>query len=338
LLQGLLALGLDPNRRARNGLTALDEAVIEDAGWAIRMLVGADAAKSHWLREVQGAAAPAAVRLLREEELAERLQSQLKDAAAVEWPLPPMLDGEWSLLKPPEAAPILARFLAPPPSRRRSPFLNLYAARSDPSPGEAANRERKRLTIRLGDRIQAARARPVSFYPGGRLVEALIAATPDAPAGCLCYIESDSGFLLLNGDSGAIHRFNRSAPVQLEQLQQAAEYLQFFCSAVHGPAGAFTILTSANRAPFVQGKATKEALALIEASAAPAQFRSNAPDPNDKSWKATAVVKYADVLARIEFQLDPRGMVSILDESQIGGDLPVLREVFVEGVRVYAGD
>lgn len=325
LLNRLVDFGLDLNQRDHNGLTALDVAMIADAEWAVLILVQKNAAKSRWIRKVEDASVAFPLRFLNKGEIAELLRSQMQDADAVNWPLMPMLDGKWDPLNAAEAAQTLATFLAAPPAR-------LQDRRAEARPDVVTNGDRS-LAIRLGDRIQAMRKRKISFYPDATIFEALIAAKPPhAAAGCLAYVATEKGSMLINGNMDDIYRFNDLVSVKLLQVQHASEYLQFICAAIQSELGAFTLLTEVGRVAFAPGAASSEALAWVERVAAPPAFLSDVPDPKDKSWRAKGSLRYGKRLFEGDFKIDQGGMVEISGAN--GTELPLLNEGFYHGMRI----
>lgn len=137
------------------------------------------------------------------------------------------------------------------------------------------------------------------------------------------YYLTDRGNLFrLNGTSPPIHEVNAKAPIKVTE-QNVLDYLRFFCFFVRGEEGPFYIAENMNdpNMPANMDAATQSA---VEGTLRPATFEGM----NEQGhYMCEAVVFYSNALFIATFAVQPTGMIEMLDDQPIAGDLPVRVEV-----------
>lgn len=133
------------------------------------------------------------------------------------------------------------------------------------------------------------------------------------------YLLRDQGRLFrLNGQSPNIHDVNAVDPITIDR-SNALDYLRFFCFFVHGDEGCFYIAETLDdpMLPTAFDTATQKTLAN---AIRPAQLDDS---ENSDGINATATVFYGNALFTGSFLIQPSGMVEMLDDEPLAGDLPV---------------
>ena len=133
------------------------------------------------------------------------------------------------------------------------------------------------------------------------------------------YLLRDQGRLFrLNGQSPNIHEVNAADPITIDR-SNALDYLRFFCFFVHGEEGCFYIAETLDdpMMPTAFDTATQETLSK---AVRPAQLNDS---ENSDGIDATATVFYSNALFTGSFRIQPSGMVEMLDDEPLAGDLPV---------------
>jgi hypothetical protein len=182
------------------------------------------------------------------------------------------------------------------------------------------------------------------FYEGAHLCEARVRRGSEV-AGSLMFIEHEHGFTWLTGTSPPIHDLNASLPITLTR-NTVLDYLRFFCRAVHGEQGAFTIFEHGEDL-LPLPSAPPDEVAVAEALARPCTIVSEPGDSGRPSGiLVDAVVKYSNAIfsARFSVQVKEKespkkgtgipGMVEMLDDNPLAANLNVLLEVFKGGIRM----
>lgn len=129
-----------------------------------------------------------------------------------------------------------------------------------------------------------------------------------------------SGYSVLNGTSPVIHDHNEAAPIRLDTADQAAAYLRFFCGAVAGEEGPFSIIEKAEDL-WLEKVADPSIRAQAAAKLIPLEIKA---DP-EGDWRARAVVSYSNALFIGSFLIKRNGVVEMLDDQPIMTDLPLRR-------------
>ncbi len=131
------------------------------------------------------------------------------------------------------------------------------------------------------------------------------------------YYLTDQGKLFrLNGTSPPIHEINNKAPIKLNE-DNVLEYLKFFCFFVRGDEGPFYIaedMTDQNL-PQDMDATTRS---VVEGTIRPASFEGM----NDQGrFLCDAVVFYSNALFIANFAVQTGGMIEMLSDEPIAGDL-----------------
>lgn len=137
------------------------------------------------------------------------------------------------------------------------------------------------------------------------------------PSNLYIYYLTDQGNLYwLNGTSPPIHEVNAKAPIKITE-DNVLEYLRFFCFFVRGEEGPFLIAESVDD-PYIPKNADEKTRSVIEGTVRPAAYEGQ----NDKGFfMCDAVVYYSNAMFIANFAVQPGGMIEMLDDEPIAGDL-----------------
>lgn len=137
------------------------------------------------------------------------------------------------------------------------------------------------------------------------------------------YYLTDKGNLYrLNGTSPPIHEVNAKAPVKITE-QNVLDYLRFFCFFVRGEEGPFYVAESMDD-PNLPAGMDAATLSAVEGTLRPASFEGMSENGH---YMCEAVVFYSNALFIANFAVQPSGMIEMIDDQPIAGDLPVRVEV-----------
>jgi hypothetical protein len=137
------------------------------------------------------------------------------------------------------------------------------------------------------------------------------------------YYLTDKGNLYrLNGTSPPIHDVNAKAPVKITE-QNVLDYLRFFCFFVRGEEGPFYVAESMDD-PNLPAGMDAATLSAVEGTLRPASFEGMSENGH---YLCEAVVFYSNALFIANFAVQPSGMIEMIDDQPIAGDLPVRIEV-----------
>ncbi|PCJ01970.1 MAG: hypothetical protein COB14_02870 [Alphaproteobacteria bacterium] len=130
------------------------------------------------------------------------------------------------------------------------------------------------------------------------------------------YLTDQGNLFRLNGTSPPIHEVNSKAPVKINE-DNVLEYLRFFCFFVRGDEGPFYVAEDMSDANLPQDMdATTKS--VIEGTIRPASFEGM----NDQGhFLCDAVVFYSNALFIANFSVQPGGMIEMLNDEPIAGDL-----------------
>ena len=136
------------------------------------------------------------------------------------------------------------------------------------------------------------------------------------------YLTDQGNLFRLNGTSPPIHEVNAKAPVKVNE-QNVLDYLRFFCFFVRGEEGPFYISENMSD-PNIPKNMDDTTRAVVEGTVRPATFEGM----NEQGhYLCEAVVFYSNALFTANFAVQPTGMIEMLDDNPIAGDLPVKVEV-----------
>ncbi len=164
--------------------------------------------------------------------------------------------------------------------------------------------------------IIGARSAGLPFYPGWSLLEVLIRPMPDRGIGVLSFLlaepdavssEGQVEIRILDGASSVIHDRNDETAPLLGSEDLATAYLEFFCYAVWGDEGPFSLTPGSIRiAPAVNG-----------------------------AWAAHAEVTYGSATFAAELLIGPTGSVEMLDDEPLRTATAAGRLAFAPPIRWY---
>lgn len=163
------------------------------------------------------------------------------------------------------------------------------------------------------------RAMALPFYDKTTLLEAR-ARGEDGDLILIHILLGPSGHSVLNGTSPVIHDYNKAAPIHIDTATQAAAYLRFFCGAVVGKEGPFSIIEKADDL-WLEKSADPTIRAQATAKLIPLEIKA---DP-EGDWRAQAVVAYSNALFIGSFRIKRNGVVEMLDDQPIMTNLPLRR-------------
>jgi formylglycine-generating enzyme len=134
----------------------------------------------------------------------------------------------------------------------------------------------------------------------------------------LCNNELD--LYRLNGTSPPIHEVNAKTPIQLDESNVLA-YLKFFCFFVRGEEGPFYLLESADD-PAIGPDTHGTALSVLQDAAREATFSATGDGEDGYvGYLCDGVVWYGEQLFHANFVVQPNGMIEMLNDESIAGDL-----------------
>jgi hypothetical protein len=204
------------------------------------------------------------------------------------WVAPPLVPGDWRELSAGESAMLVLRLSY----FTRHPVARTFFLRFWPL------------------KVRAMRPR---FYPGWVLAE-IQTAQPDGRRGLCNFLYGTAGGVLLDSTSAPVHRANGSKVLALAAPGAAADYLRFFCAAVHGEEGPFRIVESIQE---VQARTMEGQGASSIDPADAAEVRPIVITPRDGGFSAAASLLYGPGLFRAVFAIDAEGTIEMLEDTQV---------------------
>ncbi len=133
---------------------------------------------------------------------------------------------------------------------------------------------------------------------------------------CIYYLTDAGDLFRLNGMSPPIHEVNSKAPVKINE-DNVLDYLRFFCFFVRGDAGPFYVSEDMEdpNLPTDMDATTKS---VVSGSIRPASYEGM----NEQGYfLCDAVVFYSNALFIANFAVQPSGMIEMLNDEPIAGDL-----------------
>ena len=203
----------------------------------------------------------------------------------VNWTFAPIYSGTWRTLQGAERQALLDRLLDP------SELMHAFYVRSTPLPFYA---EGKLVEIELQTAAGVFGVRSTLVFPGKTYV--------------------------LNGTSPPIHQANKNAPIKLGDLDDVSAYLRFFTSYVNGDYGAFQLVDSVDEIIW-QDSADRKTIARTAADIRPLAVWQ--ADGDRDNFFATGTVQYGNAVFSAKFKISRSGMIEMLGDRPIAGDLPV---------------
>lgn len=130
------------------------------------------------------------------------------------------------------------------------------------------------------------------------------------------YLTDQGNLFRLNGTSPPIHEVNNKAPIKINE-ENVLEYLKFFCFFVRGDEGPFYIAEDITDQNLPQDMDTTTKT-VVEGTIRP----SNYEGIDDQGYfLCDAVVFYSNALFTAEFSVQPGGIIVMLKDNPIAGDL-----------------
>lgn len=157
--------------------------------------------------------------------------------------------------------------------------------------------------------FERLRSLPLEFYPGWHLLEGLARYSSNA-AGVFRMLIGPDDLLLLDGTSPPIHDLNTRA-LRLDNNRVGTQYLRFFCGAVHGEAGPFSIVERIGMLKLNPALGADE-VAQVKAAVRPVRRGRGA-----SADVLSAAVLHGGALFRTRFRVQPQGMVEMLDDERV---------------------
>ncbi|MEM9388690.1 MAG: ankyrin repeat domain-containing protein [Pseudomonadota bacterium] len=163
-------------------------------------------------------------------------------------------------------------------------------------------------------------SRALPWFEEVTLVQLTDPTSFPTPKLALCYLSYKGSLYRLNGTSPPIHEVNAKAGIALNP-GNVADYLRFFCFFVRGDEGPFYVLESASD-PLIP-PAGGTALSVIQGAATPVAYEG----ANDQGhYLLNALIFYSTALFHGYFAVHPTGMIEMLKDEAIAGDLPIKLE------------
>ncbi len=130
------------------------------------------------------------------------------------------------------------------------------------------------------------------------------------------YLTDQGNLFRLNGTSPPIHEVNSKAPIRINE-DNVLDYLKFFCFFVRGDEGPFYVAEDMEdqNLPEDMDGTTKS---VVEGTIRPASFEGM----NEQGhFLCDAVVYYSNALFIANFAVQQSGMIEMLNDEPIAGDL-----------------
>ena len=236
------------------------------------------------------------------------------------WPFEPLYAGAWQAVRQPEeATALMARAGL---ALGGDPFFE-------------SSLERRILALRI--------ARP-RCYRDVVLAEVLLGDLRTGLAATPCsalILLSPDGATFLAGTSPTLHAYNAvPGRLHLDSAEEAEDYLRFFCGAVHGEEGPFTLTDNEAqlRARVKPGRAAPGQIPAVPALKLKRMLHAaDADDP--VLWEAIAGVHYAYALFSARFVIHRSGMIEMPEDEPIWtGEGMLWQPRFRSGLRLLSED
>jgi hypothetical protein len=218
------------------------------------------------------------------------------DERAQNWSLPPLIPGAWWTLGLAEQDEEVSRL--PPQAMKKIGDLIVLRVRQ----------------LRL------------DCYEDGWLWEMEV-RRPDGRTAIFTYIRQKGRFTELTGEARPLHELNDSAPLKTHTADRAAAYLLLFSTAIQNSCGRFIILQDVNSLHWLRD---------VPASSKGEIARSIRPMimvGERGNWIAKATMQYSDAIYYVEMRLRRSGQVEMLTDDPFKGDVPIMAEYFLGGLR-----
>ncbi|MDH5722478.1 MAG: hypothetical protein OEY94_04040 [Alphaproteobacteria bacterium] len=134
---------------------------------------------------------------------------------------------------------------------------------------------------------------------------------------CIYYLTDQGNLFRLNGTSPPIHEVNNKGPIKLNE-DNILEYLRFFCFFVRGDEGPFYVAEDMSDPNIPVSEMNDTTRSVVEGTIRPASYEGM---NNQGHFLCDAVVYYSNALFIANFAVQPSGMIEMLNDEPIAGDL-----------------
>jgi hypothetical protein len=193
----------------------------------------------------------------------------------------------------------------------------------------------------LAHRILAMRVAQPTFYKDVFILEILLGAREEDTGSHLKTVVlmlAPDGATYIDGNSSRIHHYNGHGRLTVDTLQQAEDYLRFFCGAVQGEEGPFTVTESVDELL----RRIKPGTPPVEAGKIPAirsvvsKFIGSSQEAETKViWECDAIINYSNALFAAKLQIQFGGMIEMVEDEPLMENLPVRQPRFRDGFRGF---
>lgn len=160
--------------------------------------------------------------------------------------------------------------------------------------------------------------RQLPFYKSIGLVRVSDSNWPPG-VGPFWFLAKQGQMFHLDGSSTPIHEANEAGPVEVTE-ENVLDYLRFFCFFVHGDEGPFLIVENFEDDALDHAKMDDAMKKVLQGSLQPAAYEGK----NEKGeLQASGMVLYGDALFAARFSMTENGLIEMVDDEPIAGDLPV---------------
>ncbi len=225
--------------------------------------------------------------------------SSLAKSGATGWHMPPLLPQAWQDETGDTAGNLLARIFG---------WKEPFDVQSD--------FPRKRQV----DRVRAAR---LACYSDATLVE-LQGYADDGRPGLASFILHDRGIVVLDGTSPPIHDFNAASPPDFSTDTARQDYIQLFMNHVCGTEGRFQLV--GDRQTLARRLRDSAQIEELADRLQPLTQIGEERDDVGAHYRYVATVLYSNALFRAELRLSASGMIEMVDDEPLAGDLDVRLE------------
>ncbi|MEX3014379.1 nSTAND1 domain-containing NTPase [Gymnodinialimonas hymeniacidonis] len=158
--------------------------------------------------------------------------------------------------------------------------------------------------------------RQLPFYPGAEKL--LLRAThPEWPDGAyIYYLSHGRNLYWLNGTSPPIHEFNAKSEIALT-VENALEYLRFFCFFVRGEEGPFYVLDGREAMYIPTSLDRQEADSIHNRYKAPRLYGVM----DNGHIKASSLIYYSNAVFVGDFVIHQSGMIELIEDEPVVSDL-----------------
>lgn len=123
----------------------------------------------------------------------------------------------------------------------------------------------------------------------------------------------------LNGTSPPIHEANKVCSINIKEKANAAAYLRFFCSFVHGDEGAFYLVETIDDMNWLKSASDVDKAKVRNLIRPIHLWKAD----NKSHWNATATVNYGNGIFYAKFEILDTGILQMINDFPLASDLKV---------------